>query len=77
MATGYERIERMVPHKATAFIVAGAVKIKAIVSSFDDRQRMKWLLRKTAEHGSKIARGAAKPYFSRWLIYASIEERGL
>src|SRR5215470_14900727 len=36
MVTRYERIERMVPHRAAMFIVTGAAKIKAIESSFSD-----------------------------------------
>jgi hypothetical protein len=51
MVTRYERIERMVPHRAAMFIVIGAVKIKAIVSSFGDSRGMKRLLRKTDDRG--------------------------
>jgi len=45
------------------FVVIGAVKIKAIVSSFDDARRIKRLLRKTDDRSSKIVPSAAKLYF--------------
>src|SRR5260370_36714561 len=51
MVTRYERIERMVPHRAAMFIVVSAVKIKAIVSSFGDSRRIKRLFRKTDDRG--------------------------
>ena len=51
IVTRYERIERMVPHRAAKFVVIGAVKIKAIVSSFGDSRRIKRLLRKTDDRG--------------------------
>jgi hypothetical protein len=51
MVTRYERIERMVPHRAEIFIVISAVKIKAIVLSFVDNRRIKQLLRKTDDRG--------------------------
>ena len=51
IVTRYERIERMVPHRAAMFVVIGAVKIKAIVSSFDDSRRIKRLLRRTDNRG--------------------------
>jgi hypothetical protein len=51
MVTRYERIERMVPHRAAILVVIGAVKIKAIVSSFDDARRIRRFLRKTDDRG--------------------------
>jgi hypothetical protein len=63
MVTRYERIERMVPHRMAIFIVADALKIKAITPSFGDRRKMKRLLRKTDDRGYKIVPSAARPYF--------------
>jgi hypothetical protein len=63
MVTRYERIERMVPHRAAVFIVVGALKIKAIASSFGDRPKIKLLLRETNDRGYKIVPSAAGPYF--------------
>jgi hypothetical protein len=63
MVTRYERIERMVPHRVSIFIVADAPKIKAITSSFGDRRKMKRLLRITDDGGYKIVPSAARPYF--------------
>jgi hypothetical protein len=42
--TRYERIERMVPHRAAVFVVIGAVEIKAIVSSFGDSRIIKTII---------------------------------
>jgi hypothetical protein len=39
MVTGYERIERMAPHRSAMFIVIGAAKIKGIELSFGDSRR--------------------------------------
>jgi hypothetical protein len=36
MVTGYERIERMAPHRSAMFIAIGAQKIKGIELSFGD-----------------------------------------
>jgi len=66
--TRYERIERMIPHRVVIFIVIGASKIKAIESSFDDRRKMKRLLRETDYRGYKIVPGAARPYFLPGLV---------
>src|SRR5262249_16313567 len=63
MVTSYDRVERMVPHRVTMFIVVGASKIKAIESSFGDRRKMKRLLRETNDRGYKIVPSAAGPYF--------------
>jgi hypothetical protein len=54
MVTRYERIERMVPHRAEMFIVVDASKIKTIESSFGDRPKMKRLLRESNDRGYKI-----------------------
>jgi hypothetical protein len=51
MVTRYERIERMVPHRVTVFIVVKASKIKAKALSFVGRRKMKRLLRKTDDAG--------------------------
>jgi hypothetical protein len=39
MVTGYERIERMAPHRSATFIAIGAAKIKGIELSFGDSRR--------------------------------------
>jgi hypothetical protein len=44
MVTRYERIERMVPHRAAMFVVIGAAKIKAIESSFGDSPKNKTII---------------------------------
>jgi hypothetical protein len=44
MVTRYERIERMVPHRAAIFIIIGAAKIKAIESSFGYSQKNKTII---------------------------------
>ena len=62
MVTRYEHIERMVPHRVAIFIVVGALKIKAIESSFGDCRKMKRLLRETNDRGYKIVPSAASPY---------------
>jgi hypothetical protein len=79
MVTRYERIERMVPHRVSIFIVADAPKIKAIESSFGDRRKMKRLLRKTDYRGYKIVPSAARPYFSPCFVEFgwSVSQRAL
>ena len=70
MVTGYERIERMVPHRVTILIVVGASKIKTIESSLIIGRKMKRLLRETDDgrdqhqalgHSPSIAQFAKVP----------------
>ena len=62
MVTRYERIERMVPHRAAISIVVAVSKIKTIEPSFGDGPKMKRLLRETNDRGYKIVPSGASPY---------------